>query len=488
MGTLYGKLALALLGIVVALAAALVVIARVATDQYFKEVTQRLNAEVAPHIVDEALLIDEGGVNRDALEHIAHSVMVINPSLEVYLLGADGEILAHAAPPGRVRRERVSLEPVRAFLAGDAKLPLLGDDPRDPQRRKIFSAAPVHDGERLAGYVYTVMGGEKYDAIAAKLQESYTMTVALAAIGAAAVLALLVGLAIFFLLTLRLRRLSRHVQAFTHDGFQTAEELALAPRGNDELDRLAIAFNTMAQRIVAQVGRLEETDRMRRELITNVSHDLRTPLASMQGYIETLLIKDDSLTPSERRHYLAIAGKHGARLQRLIGELFDLARLDSGAVQAKRESFCLSELLQDVGLEFQLKAAEQDVSLVVETGGGEACVVADIGLIQRVLENLIANALRYTPAGGHVHVSLVRGADNLGVSVADTGCGIEQGEIPRIFDRFYSSRAGGADHVGLGLAIVKRIVDLHGGSIVVESKPGKGTRFTFDLPSEAQAA
>jgi signal transduction histidine kinase len=244
----------------------------------------------------------------------------------------------------------------------------------------------------------------------------------------------------------------------------------------------------MADKIHEQFEGLQETDRLRRELISNVSHDLRTPLASMHGYVETLLLKDHSLGESERMRYLEITRKHSLRLRSLISDLFELSKLDSTSSQPTLESFSLAELLQDVTQEFELEAQKKGIILEISPQSGPAAVHADIGLIQRVLENLLRNALRYTPAGGRITISLQPRADHVAVAVADTGCGIAEHDLDRIFDRFYRSEQGEegrSNSAGLGLAIVKRILDLHGSRITVRSTPNQGTCFEFDIPARA---
>lgn len=486
MNTLYTRLAAAMLGIVVALGIAFFFIARLAADTYYQEVTQRLNADIAAHIAAETPLIDNGQIAGEALKSIAHLAMLINPSTEVYLLDAQGRIIGHAASPGQVTRDRVDLGPVRAFLAPDTRMPLAGDDPRDrADRRKIFSAAPVLAGDAIVGYVYIILGGEKYDALAARIADSYTLKLSIGAIAASILLAILLALIGFNLLTRRLRRLTDHLRGFSDSDLHAGTRLPVPQHRRDEIDELAATFNAMSAQIADQVTRLEETDRLRRELITNVSHDLRTPLASMQGYIETLLIKNGDFSSAQRQRYLEIAHQHGERLGRLVDDLFELAKLDSGNVQPSAEEFSLSELLHDIGQEFGLKASGRGVELAIEEPARDRRVRADIGLIQRVLENLLENAIRHTPRGGSVRVAMIERGANVGVTVADTGCGIEASAIPRIFDRFYASEGAGT---GLGLAIVKKIVDLHDGEIRVESTPGQGARFTFDLPAESVAA
>jgi signal transduction histidine kinase len=212
----------------------------------------------------------------------------------------------------------------------------------------------------------------------------------------------------------------------------------------------------MAQRIESQMDKLKRADTLRRELVANVSHDLRTPLATLQGYIETLLLKDDRLTDTERKNYLEIAIKHCDRLSKLVQELFELAKLDSQETKLQREPFNLSELVQDVTQKFQLKAKQRDINIITNIGKELPFAVADIELIERVLENLIENAMRHTPRGGSISVVLTPGRQDIVVEVSDTGNGISQEELPYIFDRFYQldkSRKSSPGLAGLGLAI-----------------------------------
>jgi signal transduction histidine kinase len=221
---------------------------------------------------------------------------------------------------------------------------------------------------------------------------------------------------------------------------------------------------------------------LRRDLIANVSHDLRTPLVALRGYLEVLLARDATLDGEQRRHYLGIALRQSEQLSRLVDDLFELAQLDFKDLALERETFDLRELASDVLQKFQLQADECSVRLVLTTEGSAARVDADLGLVERVFENLVGNALRHTPGGGEVAVRLAAGDGGVRVDVRDTGSGIAPEDLPHVFERHW--RGGGArgdDGAGLGLAIARRIVELHGGSLAVESTPGLGTCFTFAL-------
>jgi signal transduction histidine kinase len=225
--------------------------------------------------------------------------------------------------------------------------------------------------------------------------------------------------------------------------------------------------------------------------VANVSHDLRTPLAAIRGYLETLQIKDAELTAAEKRRYLAIAVQHSERLTRLVTELFELARLDAGEIRLRPESLSPAELVQDVTRTYEIVARQRSVQLKMDLAGDAPPVRADIALIQRVLVNLLDNALKHTPSGGTVNVSLVATDSGVRVAVTDSGKGIARDDLRHIFDRFYRGRndpRAQSDGAGLGLAIVRKILDLHHTTIDVENMPGAGARFAFDLPADRSAA
>ena len=491
--TLFARLGIALLLVVGLIGAGFFGIQQVSTRLYYEEITQRLNASIAMYVTGEMQLIEDGVVHDEALTLLAQRAMIINPTVEVYLLDTEGRILAHAMPPDSIQTDQVALQPVRKLMASDTEMPLRGTDPRNLERQKIFTAHPVmHNGE-LQGYLYAILGGQKYDELADSLRGSYVQRLSFGALGAIVLSAFVVGLLVFGFLTRRLTRLTRDVSRFTASGFDPAAIPSLrdrspGSRATDEIGQLREAFSGMADKIHEQFEGLQETDRLRRELISNVSHDLRTPLASMHGYVETLLLKNDSLGEAERQRYLEITRKHSLRLRHLISDLFELSKLDSTSNQPSRESFSLAELLQDVTQEFELEAQKKGITIEISPQSGSATVHADIGLIQRVLENLLRNALKYTPAGGRITISLQPRADRVAVAVADTGCGIAEHDLDRIFDRFYRSEQGEegqSNSAGLGLAIVKRILDLHGSRITVRSTPNQGTCFEFDIPARA---
>jgi signal transduction histidine kinase len=312
------------------------------------------------------------------------------------------------------------------------------------------------------------------------IRESYIIQTTAISLTIILLLTGIVGLALFRLLTKRFHQMTATVKQF--EGGNFSQRIAI--RSKDEIGQLANAFNRMADTIVANMEELKRTDDLRRELVANVSHDLRSPLASMQGYLETVLIKDATLPPEERRKYLQIIFDNTQMLGTLVSELFELSKLEAKQVQPKCEPFSMAELAQDVVMKFKPQAEKLRIDLHAALPKDLPSVAADIGMIERALSNLIDNALRFTPGGGAVKVELQNHDDKVRVAITDTGCGIPAEEIPLVFERFYrveKSRGRSSGGAGLGLAIAKRILDLHESEISARSAHNAGTTFAFDL-------
>jgi two-component system OmpR family sensor kinase len=485
--SLYSRIALALLGLLVFVGAVQLAVALVSSRHHEAEVAQRLNLDLAQNLVERDVLLVDGEVNEKALEGVFDTLMLINPSIECYLIDLEGTIVTHSRLPGPLVRRQIAMDPVNRMMVPAPELPILGDDPLHADRRKPFTFAPLMVEDSYWGYLYIVLASQDRDSVAATLAGSQILRLSLGIGAAALVAALAAGLFIFNLLTRRLRRLTAAVETYrAHDFGEQGPDLDSLPDSPDEIGVLARAFDQMADRIADQVRKLRQTDELRRELIANVSHDLRTPLATLTGYLETLELKDEQMDAEERRRFTSVATRQGERLRTLVDELFELARLESSQMKAEIEPFPLAELLQDVVQDFQLKARENGVDLTLDLPSDAPLVAADIGLIQRVLQNLIGNALKHTENGGSVTLTLDPSPDRVAVRVSDTGCGIPEKDLERVFDRFYQAPQGdGAPRAtgGLGLAIVRKILDLHGSAIHAASEVGRGTVFSFSLPA-----
>jgi signal transduction histidine kinase len=243
----------------------------------------------------------------------------------------------------------------------------------------------------------------------------------------------------------------------------------------------------MGGRISDQWRELTRQDQQRRDLVANISHDLRTPLTSLHGYLETLRLKDATLDPAERRRYLDIALAQSRKVGRLAQELFELARLESGLVRLEPETFSLPELVQDVIQKFELAAEARQQRLTTDIPRELPPVRADLGLIERVLTNLLDNAIRHSPPGGSIELRLGVAQDRVQVQVSDSGAGIPEALRAGLFTRASALNRGPGESGGLGLVIVQRILQLHHSEIRLVERAGSGAVFQFGLAAARQA-
>jgi two-component system, OmpR family, sensor kinase len=469
--------------VLVLMALALLALTRSHQARSNLEWTQRMNMGLASYIVQHQprpLFTAQGTPDEPLLREMAMHVMMTNPALEVYLLDKAGRVVSHALDGAVLALTQVDLQPLQQLLANPqgVRLPLWGDDPRDPGRSNVFSVAALGD----QGYLYVVLRGQAARGLAQDADRSsvlHNTAWAMMLAVAVAAAALILGMAA---LTRPLRRLTAQVQSFRDPG-QHAPSSSVQ---GDEITLLTDAIATQQARIATQFEQLAHSDQLRRELVSNLSHDLHTPLASIQGYVERCLLRNHQLTPEEREAHLRVVLRHCTSLGKRIGDLFELSKLDAGRVQPKLEAFCLSELLHDVTQAYQLQAEQKKITLELTSAcQSTALVRADIALIERVLQNLIDNALRYTPAGGTIHIDIQPQGAELVVSVCDTGIGIASEHLPHVFERYWQAQdtalARPGPSAGLGLAIVKRILELHGSVIRIRSELAGGTRCDFSL-------
>jgi signal transduction histidine kinase len=299
-------------------------------------------------------------------------------------------------------------------------------------------------------------------------------------------IAMALGLFLSSALADRIRLLNHAAQLVSRGDLS----VQVMPQGRDEMAELAQTFNAMVVQLQAAERKQRELDHLRRELIAWVSHDLQTPLASMRAIVEALA---DGVVagPEAEQRYLDVLQNHIRELSELIDDLFQLTQLDAGGLSLDCASSSLVDLLSDTLESFKALASQHGVALTASVAPGVDIVYMDTRRIGRVLNNLIGNALHHTPTGGSVQVAAERVDGWVRVKVADTGEGIAPDDLPFIFDRFYrgdksrNRKTGGA---GLGLTISRGIIESHGGQIMVESSPGKGSTFSFSLPDKLHPA
>ena len=450
------------------------------------EIDQIVNWNLARDMASEIAPVSIETGNIIGVESAIHYMMVLNPAIEVYVLDSAGNILAYFVEPGReLEMSSVRMEPILDFMNEKRTLPLYGDDPRNPDRKKHFSAADIEFSDGSTGYLYIVLQSTIYDMAEDMLQEKILSRAITQALAMSLVIFGVLGLVLFSLLTKRLQGVVRSVREFERGDMSRRIDV----QSRDEIGELAAAFNAMADTIGEQLEKLKRNDELRRELVANVSHDLRNPLTSIHGFVETLLLKKSELNSDEVGRYLEIILGESNRVNTLVHELFEHSKLEAREIEPSPESLSLMELIHDVCGTYAALAEKREVTLTRELPEKLLVVRADVHMVERVLSNLIDNALKFVaPKTGEVIIRASETAGAIRVEVADNGPGIPADDIGRIFDRFYTKdrnrqegRPGGS---GLGLAIARRMLELHDSALVVESAVGKGSTFSFELPIE----
>ncbi len=385
----------------------------------------------------------------------------------IWVVAPDGRVVADSLPgrpPIAIRVETEEMEQVmggaiavrRGFFRGHFRVPVISvgralPGPAGPAGA-VYLHAPVLGVRSLVGSVFRLFG-------------------------AAALLAAAVALGLGLWLSRRLAdpllEMSRAADELARGNFSHRVRV---PASDDEVARLARSFNRMA----AQLGDLE---RLRREFIANVSHELRSPLTSMRGFLQGIL--DGTVPAADRRRYLELAFDETLRLSRLVNDLLDLAALEAGEMQLELVGVDPAEAARRAAAKMEPQAAAKGVHLAVETAEGLPAVRADPDRLEQALINLLDNAIRFTPAGGSVTVTVRTAPDGVALAVADTGPGLTPEELERVWERFYKgdkARTRGTGGTGLGLPIVRQLVLAMGGTVTAAGAPGRGSVFTITLP------
>jgi signal transduction histidine kinase len=405
---------------------------------------------------------------RDQYSHVFQPFVVVM---------RDGRVVVNRlsrTPEPFIAALRIQLQRLDRESAGTSpgSYPDVAGPGRMMRRRHEIAAIVV--GGSLVGLVAVPLGRPPFSVL---LQELGPM---MAVLGG---LVLVVGTALIALVVFGpARRRLRQVQRATVR-LGSGDLDARAPQdGGDEVAELARSFNRMAQDLAARARALEQSDRARRQLLADVSHELMTPLTAMRGYIETLSMSELKLDPSTRERYLRIVDEETQRLERLIGDLLDLARLEGGGQAMRRDRVDVAGLFERVAERHEREIVARRIVLTRDVASGAEFVNGDPDRLEQALQNLAANALRHTPDGGSILLRATRNANGVHVMMRDTGPGIAAEHLPLIFDRFYKADAArkASRGSGLGLSIVKAIVERHGGTIAARND--NGAVFNIFLP------
>jgi signal transduction histidine kinase len=502
------RLALAIFGVGLLTALGVVATVLVAFQRFDHESSYHRATQFLDRVVRDYPDLFELHAHRpQEFTEFLRSLVLYEPDTQLYLLDAAGTVLASTGqarlPPGF----RVALAPVQQ-AAGPEPMPyVMGDDPERMDADAVIAARPLQRAQIMraaapvAGYLYLVCHKPPLPPGRLEVLRSSLALPVAAFLAGWIGLTTLLALSVTGIVTRPLRELTERVGAVARGGLEAVAAGAPAapwPQADrrDEFGRLAAGFRTMLQRLHEQWQARQRIEHFRREGVSNLSHDLRSPLTAAAACLETLQARlgDDERRADEQR-LVEVALRNTGDAARLVRSLGELAQLDEPSFALTRERLDAAELLDGIALRFAPRAAAQGASIAVDAAPPLPASL-DVELFERAVANLVDNALRHgaRPGGAagaaaaaalHVVLGARRDGDALVVSVADDGAGIGSAELPRLFDRFHHSRgsAAGDGGRGLGLAIVKRIAELHGGTVAVQSRPGAGTSFTLRLPA-----
>jgi signal transduction histidine kinase len=509
------RLRLALTVLLSGLAAALgvIVACAIAFQRFEHENTwQRADAFLARVNAMHDDLMEQHRHNPDEFNNFLRNLMVYEPDSQLYLLAADGSVLASTGKALLAPGFKVTLAPVQqaaqaALLAmgGDRRAAayVMGDDPEYMQTDAVVAARVLRpasirrpgEGD-AAGYLYLVCRKPNSPVSNFALVRSSLASPALVSVLAVMLVTTALAAWVIVTITRPLRVLSDEVAQAARAGFSAASVSAadMPPahmHQNDEFGRLRNGFHAMLATLRMQWDELRRLDSFRREGVANLSHDLRSPLTATVACLETLEQRwqGDAGVDDNSRRLVTVALRNTRNAAGMVRSLGDLASLDEPEYQLHPMRLDLSEVLDDISLRFAERAAQQGVALRFEPLGHEPPVAeVDVELFERAVANVLDNALKFTPAGRAITLSVERQAQQVCISVADEGAGIHADDVPRLFDRHFQSRssvapASSEEGKGLGLAIVKRIVELHRGTVQVHSVLGQGTTVLMRLPA-----
>ena len=423
------------------------------------------------------------------------NLVLFEPDSQLYLLDTRGRVLATSARIEITPELHVAMGPVQESAAAAPSAYVMGDDPERMDADAVIAAQPLRQAQIRAaapidGYLYIVChpGGASASRWAA-VRSSYGLP---ALVVIAAIVALMTALSAWVAasITRPLARLTEAVAAVSREGLEGgAGKASLPPGGSDEVGQLGAVFQRMLGKLREQWTALARLDQFRREAVSNLSHDLRSPLTATVACLETLQARG-AAAPADPE-LIEVALRNARNAARLVQSLGDLARLDEPEFRLQAMRVDVGEQLDDIVLRFAERARSAGVTLNGQAPEAGATAWLDVELFERAVANLLDNALKFCRPGDRIDVGAALGDGRLRVTVADSGPGIAAADQARLFDRFFQGRegsAGAGSGMGLGLAIVKRIVELHGGDVEVRSAPGEGTSVTLVFGAQGEAA
>lgn len=453
------------------------------------QIQQSLHRELAEHMAAINPLLSKGITSDAALKEAFHDFMLLGPSFEIYTLDTKGAVIAYDAKEEKIKHTSVNTDAIERFLQG-ANLPILGTDPRSISTDKIFSATKLlNSNGQQTGYLYVIIGGEDFDTWQSIVSEHQAPQFWTTAILIAITFALVLFVMLLKLFTAPLSRLENDLRLVASQQLNAGVVLPRQYTGSSEINQLSSHINTLLEALSQQHQAINRQQEERHVFMLHLSHDLKTPLTSLQGYIDTWLL----LPPHERSSDLIeVAANASQHLQQLLGQMLELEALENGQVTPKQHPVYLPALLDELQLMFTPRANAKKITLHFEDTH-QFTIKTDRQLLFRVLNNLVDNAIRYTPEQGNISIhTIADSADNkVWLQIRDNGSGMHKHELAALKQMsqkplMLTGKQTTLPQLGVGLAIVRQLLGILLCDIEISSQPGKGTTFNIELQVVSQ--
>jgi signal transduction histidine kinase len=477
---LFSRILLMVFTLITVLSVTLILIAYLSVVHFYQASTQLLNKDVAAHIAKFTSPFDQEGLNKQKADSVFYQAMVISPSVEVYFLDATGRVIYFHGSQNEVTQPVISLESIREYLNRKGQIYIKGPDPRDPSNPKIFSAAAVLGKSGIIGYIYVILGSTEYRSVTHLIFRSH-------AGGLIVEIFLFILLATIVLTLLYVNRLERNFRKLilVLKKFESGDLNArFQENDKNELTPVTNAFNKMAGMLVDNIEKLKRAEVERKDFTTNISHDLRTPLAIARGYAETLSLNLESSQANQPANtgYSKLIISNIQTVEHMVQQLLDLSKMESAAMILQEQPFVFSEIVQEFVHSFSLTAQEKKIAISSVDCENAAWIKADIHMMERVVQNLLTNALKFTPENGQIRIQLTSRQNELIFEISNQGEPMAENLLAWLNDNKSDASNTRPHSHGLGLVIVKTILQLHHFPMEAGFIEGIGNRIAFRMP------
>ena len=457
-----------------------ITITYVSATYFFNASTELLNKDVAAHIAKFTSPFESDKINKDKADSVFYNAMVVSPSIEVYFLDTTGKVMYYEAPDSAIKLKQIPLDNVHKLILSKGKEYITSPDPKDPGHNKIFSAAEVIKGDRKLGYIYVILGSKEYSNTSELLFTSHAATLAIEAFA-------IIIIASFIISFYYIKRLQRRYNAVLSvlDQYKQGNFAArFTGSRNDEFSPVTGSFNTMAELLSQNISKLKKAEKERRNFIANISHDLRTPLSIASGYAETLVNEGAKIPADKQKEYTQLVVNKLKQVENMVLQLFELSRLDAIDFKTEKEPFIFSEILQEITTSFTMAAAAKHIELTCIGCNELIWTKGDIKMMERVVQNLVSNAIKNTPDRGKIIIRLKLQNNRLKAIFENSGEHLSADLLNWINSGVETDIIGTRPFhkTGLGLVIVKRILSLHDSHLMASANPDANNCFAFTLP------